>query len=120
MTLEFNIDDHNNMLIAFTSGEYDYEKLIKVIKMTLEKCLEKNLKRALIDMAQITKMDVTSIQEFIFTREMFSSWGNKVKLCIVYDHKFIPDIKEVAQEGPEGWVLVTANKNQSVFWLLAS
>jgi len=50
---------------------------------------------------------------------MFKNWGNKIKMCIVYDHKYKPEIQQEAKEGPDGWSMITTNKNQSVFWLLA-
>ena len=120
MTLEFNIDEHNQMLIAFVTGPYEFEKIIKVIRMSLEKSLEKNLKRVLIDMAQVSNPDVSAIKKYTFGNEMFLNWGKKMKMCIVYDHKYIPEINEEAKEGPGKWALITANQNQSVFWLLSS
>ena len=120
MTIEFNIDDHNSMLIAIMSGDYVFEKVEKVIKMALERCLDKNLKRALIDIAQIKQTDIPAVEKLVFSRDMFKNWGNKIKMCIVYDHLYKPEIQQEAKEGPEGWSMMTANKNQSVFWLLAN
>lgn len=119
MTLEFNTDERNSMLIAIISGDYNYDKVVKVVKMSLERCLEQNLNRVLIDMAQISGIDVEALQNFTFSPDLTSSWGKKVRLCIVYDHKFIPEIHNESKEGPDGWVLLTPNKNQSVFWLLS-
>ena len=120
MTIEFNVDDRNSMLIAIMAGDYVFEKVEKVIKMALERCLDKDLKRALIDMAQIKETDISAVENLVFSRDMFTNWGNKIKMCIVYDHKFKSEIQQEAKEGPEGWTLITTNKNQSVFWLLAN
>ncbi|NNF35440.1 MAG: hypothetical protein HKN68_15120 [Saprospiraceae bacterium] len=119
MTVEFNIDDRNSMLIAIIAGNYDFEKVGKVINMALERCLEKDLHRALIDMAQIKQADSLAVEKLIFSREMFTRWGSKVKMCLVYDHKLEPEFQDKMKEGPDGWCMITANKNQSVFWLLA-
>jgi len=119
MTIEFNTDERNSMLIAIMAGDYDFEKVEKVISMALERCSEKNLQRVLIDMAQINQTDILAVENLVFSREMFLSWGKKVKMCIVYDHKLEPEFQQEAKEGPEGWSMITANKNKSVFWLLA-
>ena len=120
MTIEFNVDDRNSMLIAIMAGDYVFDKVEKVIGMALERCSENKLSRALIDMAQIKETDILAVEKLVFSREMFTNWGKKVKMCIVYDHKLEPEIKKEAKEGPEGWAMITANKNQSVFWLLAN
>ena len=119
MTIELNVDDRNSMLIAILAGEYVFEKVEKVINMVLERCLEENLHRALIDMAQVKDSDKMAVEKLLFSRELHLKWGNKVKLCLVYDHKLEPEIERESREGPEGWCLITASKNQSVFWLLA-
>lgn len=120
MTIEFNEDDHNDILIAIVTGEFESEKVEKVIKMTLNRCDEKNIPRALIDLAQLENIDTAALEKFFLGTELASEWGQKLKMCIVYDHKFIAEIEEKAKEGPGGWALLTTNKNQSVFWLLAS
>ena len=108
------------MLIAIMAGDYVFEKVEKVIQMALGRCQEKGLKRALIDMAQIKQTDIKAVENLVFSNQMFADWGKKVKLCIVYDHKLEPEVKKKAKEGPDGWSMITASKNQSVFWLLAN
>ncbi len=120
MTIEFNIDDRNSMLIAIMAGDYVFDKVEKVINMALERCSENKLSRALIDMDQIKQTDILAVEKLVLSREMFTTWGNKVKMCIVYDHKLEPESQQEAKMGPEGWSMITANKNQSVFWLLAN
>ena len=120
MTLEFNVDDHNNMLIAFVNGQYEFDKIIKVINMTLERCVEKGLTRALIDMAKVIDPDVPSLKKYVFGNEMHSKWDNKLKMCIVYDHKYIPEIQNEEKADTGGWAMITSNQNKSVFWLLSN
>ena len=119
MTIEFNVDERNSMLIAIMAGEYVFAKVEKVINMVLERCSQENLKRALIDMAQVQDSDILAVEKLIFSRELHIKWGEKVSICIVYDHKLEPETEKEAKEGPGGWAMITANKNQSVFWLLS-
>ncbi len=120
MTIEFNVDSHNDILITFVTGKFDFSKMVKVIKMTLDRCREKNLPRALIDVAQLENLDIRILENYSFSRDLANEWASLVKMCIVYDHQFLAEMKEEAKEGPEGWVMMTTNKNQSVFWLLAN
>lgn len=120
MTLEINIDAHNNMLIAFVTGEFEFEKIVKVISIALDKCIENGLNRTLIDMAQVVNPDIPTLQKYVYGNELLSLWGKSLKMCIVYDHKYIPEIGDEAREGPGKWALLTSNQNQSVLWLLAN